>query len=130
MLLSPSVDGQFYYGVRIVTGNPADSGLCDGDIKITLVGSEAVSSGNCVLSLLNTFPKDSRRYFDFIVECEGSLGEVLVVELHKNASLIPQWYVDFVEVYTFDPLQKQVFPCYFWFGNNDSISFSSATSQF
>ena len=129
-LLSYSVDGQYYYGVRIVTGSPADSTVCDGDIEITLVGNEAVSSGNCVLSWLDTFRKKSRRYFDFILVCDGSLGEVLVVILHKNASLISQWYIDFVEVYNFEPSQKRVFPCYFWIGNNDSIYSSSATSEF
>ena len=125
-----SLDDKCYYGVRIVTGSQADSYLCDGDIKITLVGNKAISCGNYVLGWQQTFEKNSRRYFDIILECDESLGEVLVVELHKSASLITQWYIDFAEVHTFEPSVKQVFPCYFWIGNNDSISFSSATSEF
>ena len=112
-----------------MTGSIADCHKCDGDIKLTLIGSKAMSSGNNILSWLNTFPKDSRRCFDFIIKCHGDLGEVLVVQLEKCASLIQQWYIDFIEVHDFKSSSKQIFPCYVWIANDDSISVTSATSE-
>ena len=122
--------GQYYYGIRVVTGNQAGSHVCDGDIKITLIGNMGMTEGNEILNWLNTFPKDSRRFFDIIIKCRGNLGEVLVVSLQKSQSLIQQWYIDFVEIHNFQDSSKQIFPVYFWIGNNASISISSATSKY
>ena len=122
-------EGEYYYGIRVLTGNQADSHMCDGDIKITLIGNKGMTEGNEILNWLNTLPKDSHRFFDIIIKCDGNLGEVLVVNLKKSESLIQQWYIDFVEIHNFQDSNKQIFPVYFWIGTNDSISISSATSK-
>ena len=122
-------EGEYYYGIRVVTGNQADCRKCDGDIKITLIGNMGMTDGNEILNWLNTSPKDSHVFFDIIIKCSGNLGEVLVVSLKKSESLIQQWYIDFVEIHNFQDSSKQIYPVYFWIGNKDSISISSATSK-
>ena len=124
-----SID-HYYYGVRILTGSQKDAGSdWRADIRVTLIGKLARSDGDELLGWWEILGSDNMQYDDFILECNQSLGQVQVVTLENKAKGNQSWYVDFVEVHDLETTEEQVFPCYHWIGNEDSVTFSSSTGK-
>ena len=123
-----------YYGVRIVTGYQVGAGTKDTGIYITLIGSKASSGKVKIISCLKAFEGtfSRRTYDDLVVECDGDLGEILVVVVGNDAMwacLGTPWFVDFVTVHNFQSKQNDEFPCYYWIGSHECVSFTAHTSK-
>ena len=121
--------------MRIVTGSQEGAGTKDPDVYITLAGDEA-STGKVPLSgwlkaLKGRF--DRRTFDDLIIECDGDLGEVLVVTLGNEGEWLEElgapWYVDFVTVHNFQSTLNEEFPVYYWIGDRDYVTCTAHTSE-
>ena len=71
--------------------------------------------------------RSSESHFDdFIIECEGNLGEVQIVTVgndgHGIVSSNTNWYLDFTYVIDLKTNIEQNFPCYHWIGSGDHFS--------
>lgn len=70
---------------------------------------------------------------NLIIESSGDLGTVLVVVLGNDKSWLAPlgapWYVNEVQVHNLQSKIQEVFPCYHWIGDGDSVSFTAHTSE-
>lgn len=125
--------GHFYYGVRIVTGSETFSGTPDSDIYMSLIGSKASTGKLNIVQGYFSSAVATQSYDDLVVECDKDLGELLVVVLGNPQNWMisagSAWYVDFVECMDLKNKQKQVFPCYHWINDGDSLTITSKTSK-
>ena len=135
MLLNTIEPGQYYYGVRVVTGSMAGAGTTDTDVYITLIGDKA-SSGKVGISGWLTALKgsySSRTFDDLVVESDGDLGTILVVAIGNEkewfADMGAAWYVDFVMVHNFQSNLNEEFPVYHWIGDGDCVTCTAHTSE-
>ena len=125
--------GKQYYGVRVVNGKMKDAGTSGRvDTFVTLIGTEG-STGK--VSLLGTLRylfrgMDSGTYEDLVIETEKSLGEVQVVILGIEGSLLAfdsVWFVEYSEVSDLTKQDKAVrFPCYHWIKDVEYVTTTSA----
>ena len=131
------IAGKYYYDVTIETGQQEGAGTSDTGVYIRLIGSNGRSSKVYLQSFLKVLTgksinKDSRE--NLIIECDGDLGNILVVILGNDKSwlVIPgaPWYVNEVLVHNLQSKTRVVFPCYHWIGDNDHVSFTAQTSKF
>ena len=123
MSLHPAAN-KSYYGVRIVTGK-LDAILTGGrSMYITIIGSVASSSKMKVDVSFWGFD-------DLIIEADGNLGNILVVEIadHHTWHDKKPVHVSFVTVHDFQSDSCEDFPCYHWVGNEESVSFTAHTSE-
>ena len=69
---------------------------------------------------------------DLIIEADGTLGDILVVEAVNESTFFDNedpWYVSLVTVYNFQSNSSDDFPCYHWIGDGESVSFTARTSE-
>ena len=125
-----------YYGVRVVTGERKGAGVGDlQGIWVQLVGDKAKSGVVDINNVLLQFTKpfEESTYDDFIIECAGDLGDVLVAEVGNDKSWFgftgSPWFVDYLEVKNFKTGQYETFPCYHWIGDGDAVSCTAKTSE-
>lgn len=140
------VDGKFYYGVRIITGDHDNAHADTSSVKIKITGDIATSDDVSMrvkeyLIVYAHFKKST--YEDVLVESDGDLGEILIVEPsmchHGWADILvpsPQWYVEFITVYNRQSnesngyTQTKDFPCYHWIGHDcRGVSCTSETGE-
>lgn len=128
--------GKYYYGVSIMNGKQLGAGTNDPEVCICLIGSNGHSDKIYLQSLLSmralTGQTLHRGTWDnLIIESSGDLGEIQVVILgiNKVDFLSASWYVNEVGIYNFQSKNQEAFPCYFWIGNGESVSFTSKTSK-
>ena len=119
----------------MVTGRQEGAGTTDTDVYITLIGSKA-SSGKVGISGWLTALKGSynrRTFDDFVIECDGDLGSVLVVAVGNEKEWLADfgapWFVDFVMVNNFQSRINEEFPVYHWIGDGDCVTCTSHTSE-
>ena len=97
-------------------------------IWIQLVGdkarSDVVKIASVLLQLTQPFHRST--YDDFIFECAGDLGAVLVAEVGNDKNWLglfgSPWFVDYLEVKSFNTKQDVTFPCYQWIGDGTAVS--------
>ena len=124
------IEGKFYYGVDIRTGNQREAGTLDTGVYFSLTGSKK-SSGHIGFSFFDSLRKKSSHDF-VIVETDEDLGGVLVVEIGNTKNffdLADAWFVDQTSVFLFEKEKELVFPCYHWIGNGDSVTTTAKTSE-
>lgn len=119
-----------------MNGKQLGAGTADPEAYICIVGSNGHSGKLYLQSLLSmrslTGQTLHRGTWDnLIIESSGDLGEIQVVILgiDKSALLGASWYVHEVGVYNFQSKTQEAFPCCFWIGNGESVSFTSKTSK-
>ena len=123
--------------MSIVTGDQKGAGTPHTGAYITLVGSKGHSGEinlQNFLSMLIEQSLDKGMCSNFVIESSGDLGEVLVVILgiekrKLSNTLADPWYVDDVGVYNYQSKRQEVFPCYHWLNNGDSVSFTAHSSK-
>lgn len=123
--------------MSIVTGDQKGAGTPHTGAYITLVGNKGHSGEvqlQNFLSVLIEQSLDKGMSSNFVIESSGDLGEVLVVILGIKKSklsnkLVDPWYVDDVGVYNYQSKRQEVFPCYHWLNNGDSVSFTAHSSK-
>ena len=97
---------------------------------VVIVGSVASSSKVKVSG--SFLPSFGGRCNDLIIEADGNLGDILVVEVVNEHTFFDNkhpWYVSLVTVYNFQSNSSENFPCYHWVGNEESVSFTAHTSE-
>ena len=124
---------KFYYEVQIKTGSQEKAGANELGYYITLVGSKG-SSGKIDIDSQICGALQRGEEDKIFVECNGELGEILVVVLGNTLSWLPikekwPWYVEFVKVYNYQSKCRNKFPCYHWIGPGDHISFTAHTGK-
>ena len=125
---------KYYYGISIMNGKQLGAGTSSPEAFISLIGRSGHSGKLYLqgfLSLLsgNTVHRDT--WDNVIIESTENLGEILVVVLGIDKSLINDpWYVDEVGVYNFQSSKHDAFPCYHWIGNGDNVSITTRTGKF
>lgn len=122
-----------------MTGNQIGAGTPEAGVYVTLVGSKGHSGKIFLQSFLKIMSKKylGRETCDnVILESNGDFGEVEVVILgidkgRRSSIIHDPWYVNYVGVFNYQTKQiPVVFPCYYWIGNGDSVSFTAHTSKF
>ena len=129
--------GKYYYGASIKTGNQEGAGTPDTGAYIILIGSKGRSGKinlQSLLTILQGRSLDKGTYYNVVVASNGDLGEVLVVilgieEEKLSNALADPWYVNDINIYNYQNRQEEVFPCYHWLNNGDSVSFTAHTSK-
>lgn len=133
--------------MRVVTGSRPNSKADTSKIRITLVGDKGTSNAIAARAAECFLPSHFKQatYEDILIESEGDLGEILVVEpcmchsgrqfctcLCSNIlALSRQWFVNFITVYNHqDNMKPTNFPCYHWVGHGDhGVTCTSATGE-
>ena len=121
----------------MLTGSQKGAGTPDPGVYITLVGSNGHSGKLYLQSFLGALLRKvihEGTSTNIVIESSGDLGQVLVVILGNDDSslknpLTDPWYVEDVGVYNYQSKQQEVFPCYHWIANGDSVSFTAHTSK-
>ena len=117
-----------------MNGKQLGAGTSSPEAFISLIGRSGHSGKLYLqgfLSLLsgNTIHQDT--WDNVIIESNGDLGEILVVILGIDESIVDDpWYVNEVGVYNFQSSKHDAFSCYHWIGNGDSISITAQTSKY
>ncbi len=132
-----SIGNKSYYGVRIVNGSQAASGTNDTGIHIILVGSNGCTEKLYLAGWCSVFGGvgSASKYEDLVVQTDKDLGDVKVLLYGNDANFTGlfnnEWYVEFSVVYPLSSAGKDVeFPCYHWIGDGETISTTSATSEY
>ena len=119
---------RFYYGVRIVTGYQEKAGTAS-QVYLELIGNEAQTGKIDIRDHWKLFESSDGTFDDYIIECDGDLGEVQLVTLgnngYRSVSSEAGWYVDFSLVVNLQTEVEQIFPCYHWIGDGDSFANSA-----
>ena len=126
------IDGCFYYGLRIVTGDQKDADAHDIAVYVKLDGINH-TSGDINIGREDGFWTIFKEYFgtstydDIIIEATSKLDvDVFTVGLKfRNLSFGAaknNWYVDFTQVYDLQPDGRPptTFPFYHWIGQGTS----------
>ena len=98
---------------------------------ISIIGSVA-SSGKVKVDGCFLRGHDGQGYDDLIIEADGNLGNILVVEVANEDKIFDNelpWYVSLVTVHDFQNDSCEDFPSYHWVGNEESVSFTAHTSE-
>ena len=119
-----------------MNGKQLGAGNSDPEVYICLVGRNGHSGKIFLQSFLSmtglTGHTLHRGTWDnLIIESNEDLGEIEVVFLGIDKTFLPgvSWYVNEVGIYNFQSKNQEAFPCYYWIGNGDSVSFTSKTSK-
>ena len=128
--------GRYNYGVSVVTGEQNGAGTSDTGVFVQLIGSKGHSGKVYLQGLLDVLSGESIEKGtseNLVIESSGDLGKVLVVILGNDESFLAPlgapWFVNEVQVHNFQTKVHQVFPCYHWIGDGDSVSFTANTSK-
>ena len=128
--------GKQYYGVRVVNGRMAAAGTTGGvDTYVTLIGTEGSTGKVSLLGTLRYLFKgmDSGTYEDLVIETEKNLGEIQVIILGIEGSLLAfnsEWFVEFTEITDLTKQSKSVrFPFYHWIKAEEYVSSTSSAGK-
>ena len=132
------IEGKYYYGLRIVTGDQAGASPDTASVVVSLTGNKGTTGEITVDAQEGWFLFYETRfresaYDDLIIECDGDLGDIQVVHAglrYKRVLNIitPDWYIDSFTVHNYQSIQSKHFPCYHWIGQSaQDVTATSAT---
>ena len=131
---------KFYYGLRIVTGDQANASPDTSDVVLSLMGDKGTTGEITVdakegwFLFVKTHFKRST-YDDLIIESDGDLGEIQVVQAGLRYKTLldiitPDWYIDFFTVCNYQTEVLKNYPCYHWIGKKiKDVTATSATGK-
>ena len=131
---------KFYYGLRIVTGDQANATADTSDVVLSLTGDKGTTGEITVDAkegwfLFETHFKQST-YDDLIIESDGDLGEIQVVQAGLRYKrllniITPNWYIDYFTVCNYQTTVLKNYPCYHWIGKAiKDVTATSTTSMY
>ena len=120
-----------YYKTRVVTGS-APGAKSKSSFLIELIGEDAkTKSVDLNFSTIDSLFKQT--YDEYLIECEGNLGEVQIVSIRnsgpKITNLGARWYLDFIRVLNLSTNLDQTFPFYHWIGRSEIFTNTANTSE-
>ena len=103
-------------------------------VYMELIGTEAQTGKIDIGDFWKMFQSSDATFDDYIIECDGDLGEVQLVTLgnsgYRHVNSEAGWYVDFTFVVNLQTKVEQIFPCYHWIGDDDSFTDSAQCGEF